>query len=284
MQKYLCLLLIFCAYPLISQSQDKKALNILAIGAHPDDCDSKFGGTAIKFAQLGHNVKFVSLCNGNKGHYKIGPTELAEIRKGESMEAARRFGIAEYEVLHYSDCELLPDLEARRAVITQIREWEADIVISHRPNDYMSDHRYTGELVQDAAYNVIVPHELPLVPALKHNPVFLYFQDRFKKPAPFSPDIVVDISDVVEKKIYAMSAHESQYFDWLPWTNGELDEVPEGEEQRQSWLLKKRGNSPGFNVDGGSGNPKYREEFEICEYGKQPSAEELQQLFPMASR
>lgn len=284
MQKYLCLLLIFCAYPLISQSQDKKALNILAIGAHPDDCDSKFGGTAIKFAQLGHNVKFVSLCNGNKGHYKIGPTELAEIRKGESMEAARRFGIAEYEVLHYSDCELLPDLEARRAVITQIREWEADIVISHRPNDYMSDHRYTGELVQDAAYNVIVPHELPLVPALKHNPVFLYFQDRFKKPAPFSPDIVVDISDVVEKKIYAMSAHESQYFDWLPWTNGELDEVPEGEEQRQRWLLKKRGNSPGFNVDGASGKPMYREEFEICEYGKQPSAEELQQLFPMASR
>src|SRR5690554_3366039 len=167
MLKYLFPLVILCLLPLVSKSQEKKVLNIIAIGAHPDDCDSKFGGTAIRLAQLGHNVKFASLCNGNKGHYKIGPTELAQIRNGESIEAGKRFGIAEYEVLNHPDCELVPDLEARRAVITLIREWDADIVISHRPNDYMSDHRYTGELVQDAAYNVIVPHEVPLVPALK---------------------------------------------------------------------------------------------------------------------
>ncbi len=282
MQKYLLSLIILCLFSLISYSQEK-ILNILAIGAHPDDCDSKFGGTAILFAQLGHNVKFVSICNGNKGHYKIGPRELAIIRKGESREAGKRFGIAEYEVLNYPDCDFEPDLEARHLVITLIREWNADIVLTHRPNDYHPDHRYTSQIVQDAAYNVIVPHDVPLVSALKHNPVFLYFQDNFKKPMPFSPDIIVDITDVVDEKIHAMMAHESQYFDWLPWTNGELDKVPKGEKQRHIWLLEKRKNYPGFNLNSQFGRSGYHEEFEICEFGKQPSKEEIKQLFPMTN-
>ena len=266
--------LLFVAFTIsFTSNAQEKPLNVVVFGAHPDDCDIDAGGTAIKFVQMGHRVMFVSLCNGDAGHYKYGRRKLAKIRKSEAQEAGRRFGV-KYVVLDHHDCELMPDLKARQEVIRLIREWNADIVIGPRPNDYMADHRSTAILVQDAAYLVIVPHTVPNLPALKKNPVFLYCEDTFKKPLPFSPDIVVDISDVLEKKFYAMSAHESQFFDWLPWTKGELDMVPIGEKERLSWLIEKRSI--------GSGNKaKYYEAFEICEYGKQPSAEELQSLFPM---
>jgi len=275
------LLIIALVIVFTSNAQDK-AINVVVIGAHPDDCDFKAGGTAIKFAQMGHRVLFVSLCNGDAGHYKYGRKKLANIREAEAQEAGRRFGV-KYVVLDHHDCELLPDLKLRHEVIKLIREWNADIVISPRPNDYMADHRSTATVVQDAAYLVIVPHCVPSVPALNKNPLFLYCEDTFKKPLPFSPDIVVDISDVFEKKIYAMSAHESQFFDWLPWTNwpplkdGELVMVPKGEKERDAWFLKKMSNWLGKKE-------KYYEAFEICEYGRQPSEEEIKQLFPMTGK
>ena len=254
----------------------EKVINIVIVGAHPDDCDIDAGGTAIKFAQMGHRVMFVSLCNGDAGHYKYGRKKLANIRKAEAEEAGKRFGV-KYVVLNHHDCELLPDLKLRQEVIKLIREWNADIVIGPRPYDYMADHRSTATVAQDAAYMVIVPHCVPSVTALKKNPLFLYCENTFKKPLPFSPDIVVDISDVVEKKVYAMSAHESQFFDWLPWTNGEWEMVPKGEKERLDWLLEKRSI--------GSGNKaKNYEAFEICEYGRQPSEEEIKILFPMIGK
>jgi LmbE family N-acetylglucosaminyl deacetylase len=275
-------LLLFIALATIpdSHSQQKQTINVLVIGAHPDDCDSKAGGTAYMYAHMGHKVRFVSLCNGNKGHYKISPDELAAIRKDEAREAGKRFGV-DYVVLDYPDGELMPTLQVRNDVIRQIREWKADIVITHRPNDYHADHRYTSAVVQDAAYMVIVPNALPEVPALKKNPVFLYCADNFKKPLPFAPDIVVDITDVVDKKIHAMMAHKSQYFDWLPWTNGNLGSVPKGDKERAAWLLEQRANSPGFSRTTADGKFRYTEAFEISEYGRKPYPEEIKILFPM---
>jgi LmbE family N-acetylglucosaminyl deacetylase len=269
------LLIVIWAITLNSNAQDK-AINVIVFGAHPDDCDIDAGGTAIKYAKMGHNVLFVSLCNGDGGHYEYSRKKLANIRAAEAQEAGRRFGV-KYIVLNNHDCELLPDLKLRQKVIKLIREWNADIVISPRPNDYMADHRSTATVVQDAAYMVIVPHCVPDVPALKSNPVFLYCEDTFKKPLPFSPDIVVDISDVLQQKIYAMSAHKSQFFDWLPWTKGELDQVPKGEKERLAWLMEKR-------TIGTGNKAKYYEAFEICEYGKQPSKEEIIKLFPMLNK
>lgn len=281
MKKNSLLLIIALAIAFTLNAQEK-AINVVVIGAHPDDCDFKAGGTAIKFAQMGHRVMFVSLCNGDAGHYKYGRKKLANIREAEAQEAGRRFGV-KYVVLDHHDCELLPDLKLRHEVIKLIREWNADIVISPRPNDYMADHRSTATVVQDAAYLVIVPHCVQSVPALKKNPLFLYSEDTFKKPLPFSPDIVVDISDVFEKKIYAMSAHESQFFDWLPWTNwpplkdGELVIVPKDVKERDAWFLRKMSIWLGKNE-------KYYEAFEICEYGMQPSEEEIKSLFPMIGK
>ncbi len=281
--KWLVLISAFAFVNISTSWAQEKPLNVIVIGAHPDDCDNEAGGTALKFVKMGYKVMFVSLCNGDGGHYKYSRKEIARIRRGEAQEAGRRFGV-KYVVLNNHDCELMPDLKLRREVIKLIREWNADIVICPRPNDYMADHRSTSVVVQDASYLVMVPHMVPGTPALRKNPVFLYNQDPFKKPLPFHPDIVVDITDVIDQKIHGMMAHASQYFDWLPWTNGELETVPEGEKQRHDWLLEKRANISGYNRTIESGKPRYFEKFEICEYGRQPSAEEIKSLFPMLEK
>ena len=272
------------------QAQDKP-INVIVFGAHPDDCDMDAGGTAILFASMGHRVKFVSLTNGDAGHYELGGEELAAIRLAEAKEAGRRFGV-EYTVLENPDGKLMPTYENRLQVIREIRRWEADIVIAPRPNDYHPDHRYTGILVQDAAYMVIVPDIAPETPALSRNPVFLYSEDRFQKPSPFEPDIAVAIDAVFEQKIFATAAHESQFFDWLPWTSGNLDMVPEGEAARLEMLAQWRPFAPDEATRAclrkwygeGADQIQHAEGFEICEYGKQPNEEEIKNLFPMLGK
>ena len=283
-------LLLLLNFNLNAQEGDENKLNIIVIGAHPDDADNKFGGTAALFAEMGHRVKFVSVTNGDAGHQNMGGGHLAKIRRKEAQEAAKKLGIEEYTVLDNHDGELLPTLNVRHQLIRQIRDWDADIVLSPRPADYHPDHRYTGILVQDAAYLVIVPNVTPDTPPLEKNPVFLYLEDHFQKPYPFQPDITVDITNTYGKKIAGLDAHESQMYEWLPWTGGKLDEVPKNKEDRikflrQNWggnitpeerqnLIKWYGEEHGENV-------KYAESFEVCEYGKQPSDEEIKQLFPM---
>ena len=282
---FLSVCLISLAFVVFSQDQ---ALNVIVFGAHPDDCDIDAGGTAILFSKMGHNVKFVSLTNGDAGHQSMGGGALAKIRIAEAQEAGKRFGV-EYDVLDNHDGELMPTLANRLKIIRKIREWNADIVIAPRPNDYHPDHRYTGILVQDAAYMVIVPNIVPEVPPLRKNPVFLYGEDRFQKPNPFEPDIAVIIDDVFDQKIYAMSAHESQFFDWLPWTSGNLDIVPEDAKARLEMLANWRSFTPNETMreclkkwyGDKASITKHAEGFEICEYGKQPSDAEIRRLFPM---
>src|SRR6202162_5810525 len=194
-------------------------IRVIAFGAHPDDCDIRAAGTAALFAKMGNAVKFVSVTNGDAGHQSMSGAVLAQRRLAEAKESARRLGI-EYEVLNNHDGELLPTLEVRKKIIRQIRRWNADVVLAPRPNDYHPDHRYTGVLVQDAAYMVIVPSFCPDVPALRKNPVFLYTEDGFKKPNPFEPDVVVPIDPVLEQKVACVDALESQFYEWNPWLFG----------------------------------------------------------------
>ncbi|WP_253256279.1 PIG-L deacetylase family protein [Formosa algae] len=182
-----------------AQDTPEKPLRIIAIGAHPDDCDMKFGGTAALYAQLGHKVKFLALTNGDAGHQSMGGGVLGKRRRAEAKKAGEALGI-EYDVLDNHDAELIPNLNVRHQVIRKIREWDADIVLGLRPNDYHPDHRNAGIVVQDAAYLVIVPNVTPDTPALKKNPIFLYMQDGFQKPYPFSKDIAVVIDGVMDKK------------------------------------------------------------------------------------
>lgn len=263
-------------------------LNIIAIGAHPDDCDSRAGGIAAKYSALGHRVRFVAVTNGDAGHQTEGGAALAARRHAEAQEAGRRIGI-DYVVLDNHDGELLPTLKVREQIIHQIRDWKADLVLAPRPNDYHPDHRYTGVLVQDAAYMVVVPNIAPDTPALRKNPVFMYFEDGFQKPHPFSPDVAVSIDDVIEKKIDMLDAHVSQMYEWLPWVAGTLEKVPKDVAARRRWLRETRAVQPTSTVraalvkwygpETGSA-VRYAEAFEICEYGARPDEAMIRKLFP----
>lgn len=290
------ILLIVCmCVGFMVQSQEKKVLNIIAIGAHPDDCDSKFGGTAALFAKMGHNVKFVALTNGDAGHQSQGGGALGKRRRAEAKKAAEILGI-EYDVLDNHDGELIPTLNVRHQVIRKIREWNADIVLGLRPNDYHPDHRNAGIVVQDAAYLVIVPNVTPDTPPLKKNPVFIYMKDNFQKPYPFSKDIAVVVDEVIDTKVKALAAHDSQMFEWLPWVSGaDMSQVPSGEAERINWLKQRWAREKTWDATETSAikkwypnmntaNAKHVEFFEICEYGKQPTDEEIKQLFPMLGK
>ena len=283
------LLLILLALSLSAQPK----LRVLAIGAHPDDCDIKFGGTAALFAQMGHVVKFLSITNGDAGHHEMGGGPLAKRRYLETQESLKRLGIEEYQVLDNHDGELIPSLDIRRQIIRAIREWRADIVITHRSNDYHPDHRNAGILVQDAAYMVVVPNVVSGTPPLTKNPVFLYYSDNFQKPNPFTPDIVVDIDSVYEKKIDGMDAHVSQFYEWLAWVDGRINEVPKDPKARREWLKGRRpfGVTPVTRAMAEkwygkerAAKMKYVESFEIGEYGRRPSDEEIKRLFPMLGK
>ncbi len=287
------ILILLLAFSSLSFSySQQKPLQIIMIGAHPDDCDIKGGGTAALFSEMGHNVKFVSVTNGDAGHMEQGGGVLAQRRYKETQEVAKRLGIT-YDVLDHHDGELLATLPIRLEIIRKIREWNADVVIAHRSNDYHPDHRYAAILVQDAAFMVGVPNIAADTPPLRKNPVFLYFQDNFQKPYPFQPNIAIDITSVIDKKIHALDAHTSQFYEWLPWVSNYKGVVPEGKEERVAWL---KGNRSGSVTPKASetlkkwygpekaSNAKFVELFEICEYGSQPSEDEIRQLFPMLKK
>lgn len=274
-----------------AETKDDGKLRIICFGAHPDDCELRAAGVAAMWAEQGHHVKFVSVTNGDIGHWQMAGGPLARRRIAEVERCADILGI-ESEVLDIHDGELLPTLENRKTITRLIREWKADIVMCHRPNDYHPDHRNVGLLVQDAAYMVTVPFFCPDIPRLETNPVFLYFEDRFQKPNPFAPDMVVAIDDAIQKKMAAVEALESQFFEGGCCSG--MTEIPTGEaatarkkavydnflrrfaataDRFRSRLVELYGKQAGESVS-------YAEAFEVCEYGRRPSPEELKQLFP----
>ena len=287
------LMLFVLASPCFAQEKPGKVLRIIAFGAHPDDAEFRLGGTAIKWAKLGHKVKLVSVTNGDIGHWNMAGGPLAQRRTAEVQEAAKRMG-TEVEVLDIHDGELLPTLENRKKICKLIREWKADLVLSHRTNDYHPDHRYTGVLVQDAAFMVTVPFFCPDVPRLKNNPVFMYFPDRFKKPYPFEADIAISTDDVFDQKVHAVDALESQVYEGgalgseqtlidrhagdpvarkaylkAAWSRRDGNTAKDSRNSLIEWYGEEAGNAV-----------KHAEAFEICEYGRQPSKADLKVLFP----
>jgi LmbE family N-acetylglucosaminyl deacetylase len=267
-------------------------LNVIAFGAHPDDCEIRAGGVAAMWAAKGHKVTFVSTTNGDIGHWKMAGGPLAQRRTAEVKRAAKILGI-ETEVLDNHDGELMPTLENRKTLVRLIRKAKADVVMSHRPNDYHPDHRYTGILVQDAAFMVICPFFCPDVPHLTSNPVFLYFWDRFQKPNPFEPGVVVAIDGVIDQKLEALVALESQFVEGCVTGNESM--IPKNETERAAAHQRVRESFRGrfaatadqyrqklielYGPEKGK-RVRYAEAFEVCEYGRQPSPAELRELFP----
>ena len=276
----------------VTMPPDDGKLRIICFGAHPDDCEIQASGTGAMWAAKGHHVLFVSVSNGDIGHWREAGGPLAQRRRREVDEAHKLLGI-QGTVLDIHDGEVMPTVENRRALTRLIREWKADLVMGPRPNDYHPDHRYTGVLVQDAAYMVTVPHFCPDTPILQNNPVFMYFPDRFQKPNPFKPDVVVDVGPTMEKKLDALAVLVSQFAEG--GANGSADLMPsdpEGQKRRHKEVrdsMARRNSSLANRVRkelgewygaDKAGQVKYAEAFELCEYGGQPDKKELKRLFP----
>ena len=300
--RFLVLLAVAATVPFLPEAvaqqpakpAEKPKLRIIVFGAHPDDAELKAGGTAAKWAKLGHAVKFVSVTNGDIGHWREAGGPLAKRRTAEVERADKILGVTP-QVLDIHDGELEPTLENRKTVTRLIREWKADIVIAHRPWDYHPDHRYVGVLVQDAAYMVAVPHFCPDTPPLKANPLFLYSSDNFQKPYRFKPDIVVAIDDVIDKKHDALHELESQTYEGGALGSEEQFRlVPKGDAERRKWLREKHywGKRDGdvanqyrdalvqwYGPEKGKA-VKHAEAFEICEYGRRVTESQIKELFP----
>ena len=208
-------------------------MKILMIGAHQDDNEFRCGGIAYKLVQKGHEVRFLSMCNGCGGHHIMTPAETTATRAKESAAVAELLGVT-YDVWDdQQDCALVADLETRRRLIRYIRKFSPDVIIAHRTNDYHADHRASGQLVMDASYMLIVPHECPDVSAMEKTPIIMYNEDHFTDPE-FRGDLVIAIDDAIEKKLRMAHLNVCQVYEWLPYTRGE--EVPEGDEARFEWL------------------------------------------------
>jgi LmbE family N-acetylglucosaminyl deacetylase len=268
-----------------------RPLRVLIIGAHPDDADYSAGGTAALYRAAGHAVRMVSLTNGDAGHHAAPGPALARRRRAEAAAAAAVIG-AEYVVLDHHDGELTASLENRHEVIRLIRSYSPDLVLTHRPNDYHPDHRYTSLLVQDAAYMITVPAVVPAVRHLDRNPVIAYLPDAFEKPYPFSPTVAVDVGPVVDRVVDMLHCHTSQFYEWLPFNSGALEQVPATDGERRAWLagqvharLRRQADRfrsllvEAYGPERGAA-VEYAEGFEPCEYGAPLDAAARGRLFP----
>ncbi len=296
--KRLCCLLCLSVAPFLRAATERptaiaqaEPLRIIAFGAHPDDAELKASGVAALWAAAGHKVKFVAMTNGDVGHFGTAGGPLARRRAAEVAECARILGI-ETEVMDIHDGELTPSLENRKTMARLIRSWQADIVMGHRPYDYHPDHRYTGVLMDDSAVVVVAPFFVPDTPPTRRNPVFLYYSDGFQDPKPFTPSIVVGIDDVAEKKWACVSAMPSQFGDEDSWQGRTLPNVPKGDRERAAYLLdivKKRNLAIAdqyrdrlvslYGAERGK-KVQYAEAFQLGQYGRQPSLDDLKRMFP----
>jgi N-acetylglucosamine malate deacetylase 1 len=282
---------LFASSGWFSYQVPAKPLRVIAFGAHPDDAELKASGVAALWAAAGAKVKFVAMTNGDVGHFGTAGGPLAKRRKAEVAECARILGI-ENEVVDVHDGELVPTLENRKIMARLIREWQADIVMGHRPYDYHPDHRYTGVLMDDSAVVVVAPFFVPDTPPTPRNPVFMYYSDGFQDPKPFTATIVVDIDAAAEKKWSCVSAMPSQFADEDSWQGRTIPNVPKGDKERAAYLLdiiKKRNIAIADQYrdrlvalygQERAQKVRYAEAFQLGQYGRQASVDELKGMFP----
>lgn len=282
-------------HPLPMEFLAMSPVKLLILGAHPDDAEFHAGGLLSVYHRLGHQVKIVSVTNGAAGHHRWQPTELAAVRRQETAAVAARWGFA-YEVWDFPDGELLPTLEVRRRIIAEIRQFQPDLVLTHRPCDYHPDHRAVGLAVQDASYMVTVPLNVPAVPALRQDPIVAAMNDLFTRPAPLQPDIVLDVTPYLPDIVAMLACHRSQVFEWLPYNLRLEHSIPADEAGRMrmltDWYSQRAaavadrfrealcatyGEAAGLAV-------RYAEAYEISEYAGRLTGELRQRLFPWVGK
>ena len=267
---------------------------VMVIGAHPDDADITCGCTAAKLVAKGARVKFVAVCNGDIGHHIYPKSKTAAVRRQETLNAAKVWGLDSYDIYGYGDARVPNDFAARELVARKIQEFEPDIVITHRDCDYHVDHRTVGTLVKDCGYMLGCPHWIEGSKALRRRPLILLMRDDFTVPRTIRPDILIDCDPYIEKWCDALDCQVSQFYEWLAWDKGCEDEVAAIGDRSKNiagrnaylkkyWAAKKLRDATRF-ADAwkeqypGKALPKMLEGYEISEYGRPPIEEDFQLL------
>jgi N-acetylglucosamine malate deacetylase 1 len=253
-------------------------MKIMVIGAHPDDPEAMFGGSAMLYRDLGHSVCMVSMTNGDAGHHEMNRAELAERRHKEAMEAAKIMDV-DYIIMPIHDCELTASIENRNKLIKLVRNYNPDIIITHPLDDYHPDHRNTAQLVMDISYLLVVPNVVPESKVMRIPPYFFFSTET---PILGCINICVSIDSVWDRKLNAWHQHESQMYEWMPWVKGELSGVPNTEHERLKYLSNARGIrhrqiADAFNM---GKSVQYAEAISATKFGNIASIEKLKELFP----
>lgn len=270
----------------MSFSYAQQSLRVMVIFAHPDEGEIYSGGVTALYTKLGHEVKFLSLTNGDAGHYSMDPKELAKRRYKEAMQAKEILGLSSYEILDNHDGFLKNTEEIRKIVTKSIEEWRADIVFTFYPaKGGHNDNMNAGWIVREASEE-LDPEKMP---------VFMYMRDFHTVGFSYIPDIAIDIDEVWETKLASCGAHESQVIEANPKAEGVLDEVLASKEKQAEFLFH---NTVPFSIARPDnliaiqkwyGNEiaqsvTFVEEFEIAEFGRQPTDLEVGELFPMIGK
>ena len=259
---------------------------IMMIGGHPDDADIICGCTAAKLIAKGCRVKFVAACNGDIGHHRLSRAETAAIRRQETLNAAKVWGLDSYDIYGFGDARCPNTIEAREMVARKIQEFEPDIIMTHRDCDYHVDHRTIGTLVKDCGYMLGCPHWIEGSKALRRRPLILLMSDIFTVPRLMRPDILVDADPYIEKWCDALDCQQSQFYEWLPWDKGTEAEVAALGDRKANiagrnaylkkyWAKRKVNDAKRFaqawrEQYPGRPVPKMVEAYEISEYGRPP--------------
>ncbi|WP_316830188.1 bacillithiol biosynthesis deacetylase BshB1 [Pedobacter aquatilis] len=182
-------------------------LDILVIAVHPDDAELCCSGTILKHIALGKKVGIVDLTRG-----ELGTRGTAETRDEEAADSAKILGLHVRENLRFRDGFFQNDEQHRLEVIKVIRKYQPELILSNALEDRHPDHGRAGDLVYDAVFLSGLPKIETEIDGQKqqaHRPRLLlqYIQDRYLKP-----DIIVDISEYMDKKIESVKAFKTQFY------------------------------------------------------------------------
>jgi len=221
------------------RSEGALKLDILAIGVHPDDIELSCAGTLLKHISLGKKCGILDLTSG-----ELGTRGSGELREKEAAEAAKILGVSFRDNLRMADGFFKNDKEHQLEIIKKIREYQPEIILCNAPSDRHPDHGRASALVSEACfYSGLIRVETQLngvnQPKWRPKAVYHYIQDRYLKP-----DFVVDVTAFSEKKMEAVLAFKSQFYD--PKSN-----EPESPISTKKFLDSVKGKMAVFGRDAG---------------------------------
>jgi N-acetylglucosamine malate deacetylase 1 len=187
-------------------------MNILAFGAHPDDIEFACAGTLLRYAEAGHAVFVALTTSGNIGSNTImGREEIARVREAEQLEAARAYG-ASVRFLRYDDEGLIDSPQLRRDVLNAMRWASPDVIFTNWPGDMSTDHNVTGTTVGRMMLSLPGKNVPADEPPVQKVPSLFYWDTA--AGVGFQPEVYVDVSSTMERKLQALALHKSQ-FAWM---------------------------------------------------------------------